>query len=237
MAAEDESRAQNGTLVYALIGKRTDVLAEYMEPNTNIQVSTVTRVLLQRISDEDQRKTYAYDEKYLFHCIVEDGICFFVLSKAECSVTLVYKFLDDLKREFNRQYSKEEQQNAHAFQFNMEFARVLKERMHFFNTDSTADRDDKILGVQRKVDDTQRVMVENIDKLFERGELIDSLVDKTDHLEQTAFKFEKSANELKKAMWCKRVKSWLLFTFVLLIVLFFVAAFICGGLTFDKCKK
>ena len=71
MAAAEDGAGQNGTLVYALIGKRTDVLAEYMEPNTNIQVSTVTRVLLQRISDEDQRKTYAYDEKYLFHCIVE----------------------------------------------------------------------------------------------------------------------------------------------------------------------
>ena len=70
MAAAEDS-GNNGTLVYALIGKRTDVLAEYMEPNTDIQVSTVTRVLLQRISDEDQRKTYAYDEKYLFHCIVE----------------------------------------------------------------------------------------------------------------------------------------------------------------------
>mgnify|MGYP006162816481 CR=1 FL=1 len=42
-----------------------------------------------------------------------------------------------------------------SFQFNMEFGRVLKERMQFFNTDSNADRDDKILGVQRKVDDTQ----------------------------------------------------------------------------------
>mmetsp|Transcript_54815 Transcript_54815/g.151098 ORF Transcript_54815/g.151098 Transcript_54815/m.151098 type:complete len:163 (-) Transcript_54815:82-570(-) len=155
MAAEDGSGGTGGTLVYALIGKRTDVLAEHMEPSTNIQVSTVARVLLQRISDEDQRKTYAYDDKYLFHCIVEGGICFFVLSRDDCSVTLVNKFLDDVKREFNRQYTRDEQQNAHAFQFNMEFGRVLKERMQFFNTDSNADRDDKILGVQRKVDDTQ----------------------------------------------------------------------------------
>ena len=78
-----------------------------------------------------------------------------MLSRDDCSVTLVNKFLDDVKREFNRQYTRDEQQNAHAFQFNMEFGRVLKERMQFFNTDSNADRDDKILGVQRKVDDTQ----------------------------------------------------------------------------------
>ena len=38
------------------------------------------------------------------------------------------------------------------------------------------------------IEPPKRVMVENIDKLFERGELIDTLVDKTDHLEQTAFK-------------------------------------------------
>ncbi len=35
-------------------------------------------------------------------------------------------------------------------------------------------------------------MVENIDQLLERGEKIELLVDKTDRLNQTAFKFEKT---------------------------------------------
>jgi len=35
-------------------------------------------------------------------------------------------------------------------------------------------------------------MCENIDQLLERGEMIELLVDKTDKLSQTSFKFEKS---------------------------------------------
>lgn len=37
-------------------------------------------------------------------------------------------------------------------------------------------------------------MVENIDRVLERGERIELLVDKTERLNQQAFKFEKSVN-------------------------------------------
>jgi len=36
------------------------------------------------------------------------------------------------------------------------------------------------------------VMIENIDRVLERGERIELLVDKTDRLNQQAFKFEKT---------------------------------------------
>jgi hypothetical protein len=39
------------------------------------------------------------------------------------------------------------------------------------------------------------VMIENIDRVLERGEKIELLVDKTDRLNQQAFKFEKSVSE------------------------------------------
>lgn len=37
-------------------------------------------------------------------------------------------------------------------------------------------------------------MIENIDRVLERGEKIELLVDKTDRLNQQAFKFEKSVS-------------------------------------------
>ena len=42
-------------------------------------------------------------------------------------------------------------------------------------------------------------MVENIEKVLERGEKIELLVDKTDRLNQQAFKFESSSRKLKHA--------------------------------------
>ncbi len=46
--------------------------------------------------------------------------------------------------------------------------------------------------MQAQIDSVKDVMIENIDRVLERGERIELLVDKTDRLNQQAFKFEKT---------------------------------------------
>ena len=59
----------------------------------------------------------------------------------------------------------------------------------FYNTNPTSDN---ISKVQAQIDTVKDVMIENIDRVLERGERIELLVDKTDRLNQQAFKFEKT---------------------------------------------
>lgn len=49
-------------------------------------------------------------------------------------------------------------------------------------------------------------MVHNIERVLERGERIELLVDKTDNLNQQAFAFKKRSTQLKRAMWWKNSK-------------------------------
>jgi hypothetical protein len=59
----------------------------------------------------------------------------------------------------------------------------------YFNTNPSADT---ITRVQSQIDTVKDVMIENIDRVLERGEKIELLVDKTDRLNQQAFKFERT---------------------------------------------
>ena len=59
----------------------------------------------------------------------------------------------------------------------------------FYNSNPSSDN---ISRVQAQIDTVKDVMIENIDRVLERGEKIELLVDKTDRLNQQAFKFEKS---------------------------------------------
>lgn len=63
----------------------------------------------------------------------------------------------------------------------------------FYNTNPTSDN---ISKVQAQIDSVKDVMIENIDRVLERGERIELLVDKTDRLNQQAFKFEKTVRYL-----------------------------------------
>lgn len=49
-------------------------------------------------------------------------------------------------------------------------------------------------------------MVENIDKVLERGDRIELLVDKTSTIQDNTFRFKKQSRQLKQAMWMKNAK-------------------------------
>lgn len=55
----------------------------------------------------------------------------------------------------------------------------------------------------QQIDDTVGVMRENINKVSQRGEHLDSLQDKTDNLANSAQGFRRGANRVRKQMWWK----------------------------------
>jgi len=114
---------------------------------------------------------------------------------------------------------------------NEAFAPVLRQKCDFYRDNAEAD---VIASVKSKIDETREVMVDNIDRILERGEKIELLVDKTENMQQQAFKFERSAKSLKRAMCCKRCKIYAFLAFLALVVSFFAAAMACGP-TFDRC--
>ena len=98
--------------------------------------------------------------------------------------------------------------------------------MEYFATSPSAD---KIGQVQHKIEENKNVMRENIDKILERGEKIELLVQKTDELGHQAFRFEKEARTLKRAMIWKRVRLYLVISFVVAVLVVIAAMLACGA--------
>lgn len=65
---------------------------------------------------------------------------------------------------------------------------------------------DGLSAVKNQIEDVKNVMVENIEKVLERGEKIELLVDKTDRLNQQAFQFVSNSKKLRTAMWWKNAR-------------------------------
>jgi len=61
-------------------------------------------------------------------------------------------------------------------------------------------------ALQAQIDDTVGVMRENINKVSQRGEHLNSLQDKTDNLAVSAQGFRRGANRVRKQMWWKDMK-------------------------------
>ncbi|KAI0029509.1 synaptobrevin-domain-containing protein [Vararia minispora EC-137] len=63
----------------------------------------------------------------------------------------------------------------------------------------------KTAAIQAQIDDTVNIMRDNITKVVERQERLDSLQDKTDNLAVSAQGFRRNANRVRKNMWYMRI--------------------------------
>lgn len=74
-------------------------------------------------------------------------------------------------------------------------------------------------ALQAQVDDTVRVMRENIVKVSQRGERLDSLQDKTGDLAVTSQGFRRRANRVRKQMRWEAIKSRMCLIIAVIILL------------------
>jgi len=89
-------------------------------------------------------------------------------------------------------------------------------------------KEDAIRSVQGEIADVREIMTENIERVLERGERIDLLVDKTDRLGVGAHDFRVRSRGLRRRMWWKNVKLMVLLGFVVVFLLYLFVGFGCG---------
>jgi len=217
-------------IIYSLVARGSCVLAEFTSTSGNF--TTVTRRILEKIPPNDNKMSYVYD-RHIFHYIVDDGITFLCLADEEFGRRIAFAFLEDIKNRFKATYG-DRGKTALAYGMNADFSRVLQNQMDYYSNNPNADR---INRVRAEIDEVKSVMVHNIESVLERGERIELLVDRTENLNQTAFKFKKQSTQLKRAMWWKNVKIMIILAFVVLVIIYFIVALACGGFAFQSCIK
>lgn len=169
-------------------------------------------------------------DKYVFHYVAEDGLVYLVMSDQEFSRGLAFQYLTDIKQRFQQQYG-ERAKTAIAFAFNADFSHVLQSQMERTNTNAT---DPKIAAIKGQLAEVKDNMVSNIDKVLERGEKIELLVDKSEGLEQHALKFQRASKGLKRHMCLKNAKWTVIIIIIIALIILFICMGACGA-KFDKC--
>ncbi|CAN0203749.1 unnamed protein product [Discosporangium mesarthrocarpum] len=215
-------------IVYALVAREKAVLAEYTSTSGNFP--TVTRVLLSKIPAKDGKMSYVWDN-FVFHYVVENGITYMCMADEEARRRLPFAFLEEVKRLFCASYGMV-MHTALAFSMNSDFAPILRQQMELHNEEGVVD---SMQGVKAQIEDVRQVMVENVEKVLERGEKIELLVDKTDQLSTQAFRFDRASRRLRRHMYWHKVKAYVALGVGVSALVFMAAASACGGLSFPKC--
>lgn len=220
-------------ILYGLVARGTTVLAEFSAVTGN--AGAVVRRILEKISETESaesRLCFSQD-RYIFHILVSDGIIFLCMANDTFGRRMPFSYLEDIHMRFMKNYGRVAPYSP-AYAMNDEFSRVLHQQMEFFSSNPSADT---LSRVQGEVGEIRTIMVDNIDKILERGDRIELLVDKTATMQDSSFHFRKQSKRLRRALWTKNAKLLAMLTGLIVLLLYLLIATICGGITLPSCRS
>ncbi|PWA49629.1 synaptobrevin, Longin-like domain protein [Artemisia annua] len=213
------------SLIYSFVARGTVILAEYTEFKGNFQA--VASQCLQKLPANQNRFNYNCDG-YTFSYLIDNGYTFCVVAVESCGRNIPVGFLERVKDDFNKKYAGGKASTASAKSLSKSFGPKMKEQMKYCM--SHPEEIDKIAKVKAQVNEVKGVMMENIEKVLDRGEKIELLVDKTDNLRNQANDFKKQGTKMKRKMWIQNMKIKLIVGGIILLLILVIVMSICNSL-------
>eukprot|EP00199_Chlamydomonas_sp_CCMP681_P006037 CAMPEP_0119106216 /NCGR_PEP_ID=MMETSP1180-20130426/3968_1 /TAXON_ID=3052 ORGANISM="Chlamydomonas cf sp, Strain CCMP681" /NCGR_SAMPLE_ID=MMETSP1180 /ASSEMBLY_ACC=CAM_ASM_000741 /LENGTH=221 /DNA_ID=CAMNT_0007091491 /DNA_START=32 /DNA_END=697 /DNA_ORIENTATION=+ len=212
-------------LIYAFVSRETCVLAEYTQFTGNF--NTVAIECLQKLTNPEPKFTIACD-KHTFNFLQSNGFTYLVVADEAYGRQIPFAYLERVRDEFEEKFA-DKGRVSPAHSLDRTFGPRLKSHMEYCM--AHPEEISKVAAVQRKVNEVKDVMVENIEKVLERGERIELLVGKADGLANQADIFQKKGRQLRNKMWWQycRMKLLVLLCILILAVVIFVIACFTGG--------
>ncbi|KAF2925441.1 hypothetical protein DAI22_06g052900 [Oryza sativa Japonica Group] len=188
-------------ILYAVVARGTVVLAEHSAAATN--AGAVARQVLERLpgGGADSHVSYTQD-RYVFHAKRTDGITALCMADEAAGRRIPFAFLEDIHGRFVKTYGRAALTSL-AYGMNDEFSRVLSQQMDYYSNDPNADRINRMRG---EISQVRTVMIDNIDKVLERGDRLDMLVDKTANMQGNTIRFKRQARRFRNTTWWRNVK-------------------------------
>jgi vesicle-associated membrane protein 7 len=240
------SSSSDSPLLYSCIAHNSTILTEHTTPGASSTSSLASLILPKIKHDSPQKLTYTHGD-FFIHYIASapseyppsaasaGGLSFIVVARADLGRRIPFGFLVDTKRAFLAKFPAERTDFAALPPYGCAaFNGQLREKMVTQGT-TEAGQQDAMRIARDEVDGVREIMTENIERVLERGDRINLLVDKTDRLGGSARDFRVRSRQLRRRMWWKNVKLMALLTVVIVFLVYLFVGMGCGLPGWSRC--
>ncbi|KAI4373091.1 hypothetical protein MLD38_011254 [Melastoma candidum] len=230
-------------LIYSFVAKGTVVLAEHTSYSGNF--STIAVQCLQKLPSNSSKCTYSCDG-HTFNFLIDRGFVFLVVADESVGRTVPFVFLERVKDDFMQRYGASitnedphpladddeeddlfEDRFSIAYNLDREFGPKLKDHMQYCMTHP--EEMSKLSKLKAQITEVKGIMMDNIEKVLDRGERIELLVDKTENLQFQADVFQRQGRQLRRKMWFQNIQVKLMIVGAVVAFLLLLWLFSRGG--------
>ncbi|XP_058105722.1 vesicle-associated membrane protein 727 isoform X2 [Magnolia sinica] len=183
-------------LIYSFVARGTVVLAEHTSFSGNF--STIAIQCLQKLPSNSNKFTYSCDG-HTFNYLADNAFVFLVVADEAIGRSVPFVFLERVRDDFKQRYGANigaggphpladeddddlfEDRFSIAYNLDREFGPRLKEHMQYCI--NHPEEMSKLSKLKAQITEVKGIMMDNIEKVLDRGERIELLVDKTENLQ------------------------------------------------------
>ncbi|KAK9170388.1 hypothetical protein Syun_002528 [Stephania yunnanensis] len=227
--------------IYSFVAKGTVVLAEHTSFSGNF--STIAVQCLQKLPSTSSKYTYSCDG-YTFNFLIDNEFVFLVVADESMGRNVPFVFLERVKDDFRQCYGASigngdshpladedddlfEDRFSIAYNLDREFGPRLKDHMLYCT--NHPEEISKLSKLKAQITEVKGIMMDNIEKVLDRGERIELLVDKTENLQFQADSFQRHGRQLRRKMWLQNLKLKLMVGGAILALIIILWLMVCKG--------
>ncbi|XP_067636253.1 vesicle-trafficking protein SEC22b [Eurosta solidaginis] len=163
-----------------------------------LEYQNQAKMLFRKLSSQSPARCSIETGPYLFHYLIENDVCYLVMCDKMYSKRLAFNYLEDLAQEFHATYGRRVNSVTRPYAFIAFDVYIQKAKKQL------TDRRRNINAINTQLQDVQRIMVQNIDDVLQRGTVLSELDTKTQNLSMMSQKYKKDATYLnRKSMYLK----------------------------------
>jgi len=171
-----------------------------------LEYQNQAKLLFRKLSSHSPTRCSIETGPYLFHYLIENDVCYLVMCDKMYSKRLAFNYLEDLAQEFHNNYGRRVNTVTRPYAF-IEFDVYIQKAKK-----QLTDRRRNINTINTQLQDVQRIMVQNIDDVLQRGAVLSELDTKTQNLSMMSQKYKKDATYLnRKSMYMKAAAVGIIF--------------------------
>ncbi|CAN8020442.1 unnamed protein product [Ixodes persulcatus] len=162
---------------------------------------------------------------FTFHLLVGGDLIFVCATSPDASLHVAFQCLAQVKQRFLLGSLPVRAQVAEQHELDRDFGSVAAEIMSRCNEGQTGDQ---ISVLNRQVEDVKGIMAQNIEKVVERGDRLDSLLEKTQDLEQAGTAFRATAKKVNRHMCLRNARMTIIIGVIVVGVITLIVLFATG---------
>ncbi|KAK4782630.1 hypothetical protein SAY86_007004 [Trapa natans] len=219
-------------ILYGMVARGQTVLAEFSCPTTITNAGAISRQILEKLPSGNADSNASFSQgRHIFHVMRTDSLTVLCMADDAFERRIPFSFLQEIHQRFEKTYGRAIL-SAAPYAMNDDFSRVLSQEMERYSTDPDADRLNRLKGEMSQV---KIVMINNIEKVLERGDRLALLVEKASTLQGNTLGFKRQSRRLRSTMWWGNFKLTGALLLILVIIIYIVLAFLCDGLLMHSC--